>query len=302
MIRYIAVALAAVLAICAPAHASPVPDIRVPDGTPVLCQPRQWEFDGSLIAYDDVFGGPAYHACMRLKGHGFVITRSAQPFSWGDYPNLFTGCEWNVCSKHSFLPAPVSQLRRTRVTTWTRMPAGLGLDDLDWWLYRRDPGRAVTWPGGEITVVLGQRGYPAHLMRRARIGGRRWLVAAWVTQRGTPGQHLLWQFRPGWRMRHPSVTGLAVWPLLRYAGYGRWWTSALDAGFECIRDCAGDTVLRYLPDFGRSRCYRLTGSHLVGREIASRAAALLPDTLEARSERAAGEHCWLATGRMAWPG
>jgi hypothetical protein len=191
---------------------------------------------------------------------GFTVTRTRFPADRNPvyaFPNIFDGCEWSVCSRRSGLPARVTALRRPEVTLRT---AG----------YPRTSGceRPVSWRCGYNAAVemwfsrrAMRTGQPdqAELMiwlrapgwkdsdQVVKVGGVAYYLAHWTDHRVIGS----WQYIQFNRVRPVAgVTGLTVWPFIRYAVARGWirrgsWLDSIEAGFELRAGGRGLAVTRF---------------------------------------------------------
>ncbi|HUD77944.1 MAG TPA: hypothetical protein VMR00_08860 [Streptosporangiaceae bacterium] len=226
---------------------------RASDGTRLLCGRKEWEWlPSGLVAYNDVLTRTDSE-CMDITGpDSFRVIKSTTPrYLWNAYPDLFLGCQYDVCSHDTALPVRVSRIRSLRMTLWTRYPASaLGNDATDWWFTRSDPGRSRRQPdGAELMLWLTERGVPASGAHRHEIGGRRYLVLTWVVHRnGTSWNYI--QIRLTGHRHNPSVTRFNMLAIIRWCEARHlirpyWWASSFDAGYELIKHGRGISTERY---------------------------------------------------------
>ena len=203
--------------------------------------------EGRYTVRDDYWRG---HVCVTSRRSGFTVTRAkfpANPSPTYAFPNIFTGCEWGVCTPSSGLPARVSALRKPQVTVRTSgNPAGGWSAAAEMWFskHRMVNGQANQ---AELMVWLRARWYHAsHVV--VRLGGVRYYVAHWIANHGTGTTWNYIQFR----MVRPvaGVTGLKLEPFIRYSERHGWikpgsWLDNIEAGFELRAGGRGLAVTRF---------------------------------------------------------
>jgi hypothetical protein len=227
------------------------------DNTAVLCKTREWEWlPSGLVAYNDVFASH-YSECISVRPSGFKIIRARTAWEWGAFPDVFVGCEYNVCSQTPLPQRPIGDYTDLTMTLYTRFDAVAGDDATDWWFDRTRPGRSLNHPdGAEIMVWLAWRRLPMRGGYVVRLDGHSWYVEHWLAH----ADHTHWQYiQLRWlgTHRHPSLR-LNMLPVLRYferRGWlrARWYASSLDAGFEVIHGGVGDRILKYVVTFRTGR-------------------------------------------------
>jgi hypothetical protein len=217
--------------------------------TAVLCQAREWEWlPSGMVAYNDVFGRH-YSECISVRPAGFKIIRARTGWSWGAYPDVFVGCEYNVCSKTALPQRPIRDFTDLRMTLYTRFNAVAGDDATDWWFDRTRPGRSLSHPNGaELMVWLAWREVPERYGHVVRLESQSWYVEHWLAY----ADHTHWQYIQFRRLGYhtnPSIQ-LNMLPIIRYLerlGWLKpgWYPSALDAGFEIIHGGVDSRILKY---------------------------------------------------------
>jgi hypothetical protein len=215
----------------------------------VLCRPREWEWlPSGLVAYNDVFG-KHYSECISVRTAGFKIIRARTGWMWGAFPNVFIGCQYNVCSKTALPQRPIRDFTDLSMTLYTRYEATAGDDATDWWFDRARPGRSRSHPNGaEIMVWLAWRDVPMRDGHYATIDGQPWYVEHWIAY----ADHTHWQYiQLRWLgpHQHPSVQ-LNMLRIIHYVerlGWLRpsWYPSSLDAGFEIVNGGVGNRIVKY---------------------------------------------------------
>ncbi len=233
---------------------------------------------GTMILRNDVFGTDAGE-CLSNRhdgGNYTVISTYFPTYNWNSFPELFEGCWYHVCTKHTELPRKVENIRSVRVTLWTRFPRRtIGNDATDWWFGDR-AGQCYCHPNGaELMLwtdwsariggpVLGQTGYPG--WPYLTIGHYLWTIQEYRTRQLAPGpdpgrrQWVSWNYiqfrRIGvWRKRtgrgarlaiprEPSFTNFNVMPFIRYAERRHWisptwYADAFAAGNELVSAAHG---------------------------------------------------------------
>jgi hypothetical protein len=219
------------------------------DHTPVLCQAREWEWlPSGLVAYNDVFAG-RYSECISVRPSGFKIIRARTGWEWGAFPDVFLGCEYNVCSRTPLPQRPIADYTNLTMTLYTRFDAVAGDDTTDWWFDRARPGRSRSHPNGaEIMVWLAWREVPMRGGYVVRLDHQYWYIEHWRAY----ADHTYWQYiQMRWLGSHPNPSlRLNMLPFLRYferRGWLRpsWYPSSLDAGFEVIHGGVGNRIIKY---------------------------------------------------------
>ncbi len=215
----------------------------------VLCGSREWEWlPSGLVAYNDVFAG-RYSECISLRRSGFKIVRARTGWEWGAFPDVFIGCEYNVCSRSPLPQRPIGDFTDLTMTLYTRFDAIVGDDATDWWFDRARPGRSLSHPNGaEIMVWLAWRAVPMRHGYVVRLDGWSWYVEHWRPR----ADHTSWQYiQLRWLGSHPHPSiRLNMLPILRYLEQRRWlrpswYPSSLDAGFEVVHGGVGDRIIKY---------------------------------------------------------
>jgi cellulose 1,4-beta-cellobiosidase len=203
--------------------------------------------EGRYTVRDDYWRG---HVCVTARRSGFTVTRAkfpANPSPTYAFPNIFTGCEWGVCTPSSGLPARVAALRKPQVTVRTSgNPAGGWSAAVETWFskHRLVSGQANQ---AELMVWLRARWYHAsHVV--VRLGGVRYYVAHWIANHGTGTTWNYIQFRRVGPVT--GVTGLKLEPFIRYAIRHGWikrssWIDNVEAGFELRAGGRGLAVTRF---------------------------------------------------------
>jgi hypothetical protein len=219
------------------------------DVTRVLCRTREWEWlPSGLVVYNDVFGSH-YSECISTRPSGFKIIRARTGWLWGAYPDVFVGCEYNVCSRTPLPERPIRDFTELTMTLYTRFDATAGNDATDWWFDRTRPGRSLGHPNGaEIMVWLAWREVPARFGYVVRLGGQPFYVEHWLAYADNTHWEYI-QFRWIGAHRHPSAR-LNMLALIHYSerlGWLRssWYPSSLDAGFEIIHGGVGSRIINY---------------------------------------------------------
>jgi hypothetical protein len=203
--------------------------------------------EGRYTVRDDYWRG---QVCVTGRRSGFTVTRTKFPAATNPtyaFPNIFTGCEWGVCTPSSGLPARVSALRKPQVTVRTSgNPAGGWSAAAEMWFskHRMVNGQANQ---AELMVWLRARWYHASDVV-VKIGGVRYYVARWIANHGTGVTWNYIQFR---RVRPVTgVTGLRLGPFIGYAERHGWikpgsWLDNIEAGFELRAGGRGLAVTRF---------------------------------------------------------
>jgi hypothetical protein len=222
---------------------------HAPGHTRVLCESREWEWlPSGLVAYNDVFGRH-YSSCISVRPSGFKIVRARTGWEWGAFPNVFVGCQYNVCSKAELPQRPISDYTELKMTLYTRFDGVAGNDATDWWFDRHRAGRSRSHPNGaEIMVWLAWRRVPMFGGFEVNLDHQRWYLEHWVAY----ADHTHWQYvQLRWlgSHRNPSVQ-LNMLGIMRYIEHlgllGRnWYPSSLDAGFELVHGGVGDRIIKY---------------------------------------------------------
>jgi hypothetical protein len=215
----------------------------------VLCRPREWEWlPSGLVAYNDVFGRH-YSECISVRPAGFKIIRARTGWAWGAFPNVFIGCQYNVCSKTALPQRPIRDFTDLSMTLYTRFEATAGDDATDWWFDRARPGRSLSHPNGaEIMVWLAWRDVAMRDGFYATVDGQSWYIEHWIAY----ADHTHWQYiQLRWLgpHLHPSVQ-LNMLRIIHYVerlGWVRpsWYPSSLDAGFEVVNGGVGNRIVKY---------------------------------------------------------
>jgi glycosyl hydrolase family 12 len=165
------------------------------------------------------------------------------------FPDIFYGCAWEVCSPGSHLPAPVSTLRRPRMT-WRTSERARGQYNaaFDIWFGRQKmtTGQA---DGAELMIWLNVHALPRCVGPKVWIGRTRYCVEHWVAHhRGSPVTWNYIQFR---RMHFTThVRRLRLLPFIRASerkGWIKraWWLENIEAGFEIWRGGKGLATTRF---------------------------------------------------------
>jgi hypothetical protein len=219
----------------------------------VLCGSREWEWlPSGLVAYNDVFAG-SYSECISVRQSGFKIVRARTGWEWGAFPDVFLGCEYNVCSRSPLPQRPIGDFTELTMTLYTRFDAVAGNDTTDWWFDRYRPGRSRSHPNGaELMIWLAWRQLPLREGYVVRLDRQFWYVEHWRAY----WEHTYWeyiQFRWLGTHLHPSLR-LNMLPILHYIERRHWlrpswYPSSLDAGFEVIHGGVGNRILKYAVSF-----------------------------------------------------
>jgi hypothetical protein len=218
-------------------------------GALVMCGSREWEWlPSGLVAYNDVFAG-YYSECISVRRSGFKIVRARTSWEWGAFPDVFIGCEYNVCSRASLPQRPIGDFTDLMMTLDTRFDSVAGNDSTDWWFDRTRPGRSLNHPNGaEVMIWLAWRQIPMRSGYVARLGRQFWYVEHWRAY----ADHTYWEYiQLRWlgRHRHPSirVNMVGILHYIERRGWLRpsWYPSSLDAGFEVVHGGVGDRIIKY---------------------------------------------------------
>ena len=191
---------------------------------------------GGYVVRDDFWAGRVCLSATRGVP-GFTVSRTAFPAdrspTWA-FPNIFTGCEWGICTHASGLPARVASLRNPQVTLRTSgYPAGGWAAAVETWFSTR-PMRTGQADQAELMVWLRARWYHASY-KVVKVGGVRYYVSHWIANHYTGVTWNYIQFR---RVRPVAgVTGLKLAPFIRYAERHGWikassYMDNIEGGFE----------------------------------------------------------------------
>ena len=200
---------------------------------------------GAYKVRDDFWHG---RVCVTASSAGFTVTRTRFPAATNPtyaFPNIFTGCEWGICTPSSGLPARVSALRKPQVTLQTSgNPAGGWSAAIETWFSAR-PMRTGQADQAELMVWLRAR-WRHDSYKVVKIAGVRYFVAHWIHHGGGTWNYI--QFR----LVRPagSVTGLKLAPFISYAIRHGWikagsWMDNIEGGFELRAGGEGLAVRRF---------------------------------------------------------
>lgn len=155
----------------------------------------------------------------------------AEPVS---FPNIFFGCSWGICTKHSGLPKKITKVKHL-VTSWSVREKAKGTwgAGYDIWFDRtkRISGQSR---GAELMIWLNSRGFPANHWPLVKVGKTWYHLAHWTARSGS--KH--WQYIQFRRLHSSSrIKNLSVMPFIKVAErYGfiskHWWLISVEAGFE----------------------------------------------------------------------
>jgi Glycosyl hydrolase family 12 len=182
--------------------------------------------------------------CISNSGGGaeFSVVRSWPREDWAGFPNIYYGCEQNVCTPGSVLPERVGKLASV-TSNWHAVAARIGQWNVayDIWFTRR-PSVSQAHPVTEIMVWLDTRDlYSAVGWPIVRIGRQRYYMLTWIT--GHDG--VTWRYIQFRRVYQGTVAvHLNLSQFFRTAeryGYlsGRDYLDVVEAGFETCRRGAG---------------------------------------------------------------
>ena len=202
---------------------------------------------GAYLIRDDFWRG---RVCVTASRSGFTVTRTRFPAATNPtyaFPNIFTGCEWGICTPSSGLPARVSALRKPQVTLQTSgNPAGGWSAAIETWFSAR-PMRTGQADQAELMVWLRAR-WPHASYTVVKVGGVRYYISHWTANHHTGVTWNYIQFR---RVRPVAgVTGLKLAPFIAYAERHGWikagsWMDNIEGGFELRAGGEGLAVRRF---------------------------------------------------------
>jgi Glycosyl hydrolase family 12 len=179
------------------------------------------------------------HECIRNRDHGpnFTVTREGARVSRAkqvSYPNIFVGCSWGICSKHSGLPRRVKRVRKL-VTSWSIRAHARGTwgAAYDIWF---DRTRATSGQsrGAELMIWLDSRGFAPNRWPIVTVNHVRYHLAHWIAR----GHGVRWHYIQFRLVRDAHrVRNLNVKPFIRLAERDglikrNWWLANVEAGFE----------------------------------------------------------------------
>jgi hypothetical protein len=185
-----------------------------------ICQPLGWMHTtrphfGYVVRNDNW----ATSECIRNTGGraGYTVTTNGHPSHIGvvAFPNVFYGCDWNICSHRTRLPLRLSRVRRPKVS-WhtTGNPAGVWNKALDIWLDRKPikTGQAHV----EVMIWIATRGHASWKgFKVVHIDGAAWYFDWWTTRHANGQSWPLIIFRRVHKVGH--VQGLRLAPFFRAA-------------------------------------------------------------------------------------
>jgi Glycosyl hydrolase family 12 len=192
---------------------------------------------------------PGERECIVNRGDGpnFTIASVQGPHTIpGEsraYPNIFTGCSYDLCSAHSRLPAQVSSLTRLTTSWYTSTTGVPGHWDAgyDIWLSKLDH-KGGQDQAGELMLWLSTGRFPAPRSRIYRIDGIRWYLRWWETRdpyaTTKPARRQHWPLII-FRAVHPrqSVRNINILPFISVMErkgvlHRNDWITSIHAGFE----------------------------------------------------------------------
>ena len=187
---------------------------------------------GAYKVRDDFWHG---RVCVTASSAGFTVTRTRFPAATNPtyaFPNIFTGCEWGICTPSSGLRVGAQEAagHAPDVREPSARPMRTGQADqaeLMVWLRAR-------WPHASYAVV--------------KVGGVRYYISHWTANHHTGVTWNYIQFR---RVRPVAgVTGLKLAPFIAYAERHGWikagsWMDNIEGGFELRAGGEGLAVRRF---------------------------------------------------------
>lgn len=189
----------------APAHTAPgtagatVPPVWRSTRPVTLCGPGQrlrvkGPWGDYLIKNNDYYPSTAPE-CITHYGRGpnFLVSKS-KARAYGSeseaYPNIFSGCSWNVCSDRSVMPARLFALHHPWVSWYANLRARGKWDaNLDMWL-SKVPRASGQVTGAEVMIWMQVRGF-GPVGTSTKIDGIRWHLSYWRT-RSLTHPHMTW--------------------------------------------------------------------------------------------------------------
>jgi hypothetical protein len=184
--------------------------------------------------------------CLRNRGGSpnFAVVASGARVAHYEpvaFPDIFVGCSWGVCSRHSGLPLRVDRIR-SLVTTWhtTMKSTGTWSAGYDIW-FDRKPRKTGQSGGAELMIWLNARGFNASGWPVVTVDGARWYLEHWIAS----GQGKHWNYIQFHRVTGTTqVTNLRVAPFIAVAERvglikRHWWLTSVIAGFEIWRGGVG---------------------------------------------------------------
>lgn len=194
--------------------------------------------------------------CLASPDYGdhFSVTKSSVHSPWADFPNIYTGCEYDgansgqLCTAGHDTPPRLSSISRDVSSASYHMPASgfSGNASYDIWFNKSGGKPYGRDNGAEIMLWLGARGVgsPGYT-RKVKIDGTWWGYDSWVTAHSGGS----WNYIRYWRLSgygnpDSSVRNLNLRPFFNDAvSQGRlarsWFLTGTEFGFEVSSGGAG---------------------------------------------------------------
>lgn len=202
-------------------------------GKPFFIRNPYWRGVGEACIRHD--GGATWHVTRTpTSGHGSVVA----------FPDIMTGCIWEICTPGTKMPMRVSKVKRM-YSTWRTgclrgrpCRSGFWNAAYDLWIGRHAWTRSgmATRDGAELMVWPNYHGFQTRMHRKFKIDGRWWYFTHWPHCATHPD--ICWRLLQ-FRAVHPrpNVTGLNLRKFLMKAVHlglvkKRWFIESVGAGFE----------------------------------------------------------------------